>query len=194
MALGAETASASATVALTFDDGPQPAFTPQILSVLQLYGVHATFFCIGNQVQEYPGIVRQLYQSGNIIGNHSWDHPDLTRLSPAEIRKQLSSTSSAIQQATGVAPGLFRPPYDTSDATVQSIAAQLGLAQTGWTLDTLDWQRSGVDTIVNAVLTQAHNGSIILMHDGGGDRSQTIQALPRIIKELQQRGFTFVTL
>src|SRR5689334_24848688 len=94
MALGVGSASASATVALTFDDGPQPAFTPQILSVLQLYGVHATFFCIGNQVQEYPGIVQQLSQSGNVIGNHSWDHPDLTRLSPAEIRKQLSSTSS----------------------------------------------------------------------------------------------------
>jgi peptidoglycan/xylan/chitin deacetylase (PgdA/CDA1 family) len=186
--------SASATVALTFDDGPQPVFTPQVLRVLQQYGVHATFFCIGSQVQAYSAIVRQTVQGGNAVGNHSWSHANLTTLSPAAIRQQLSTTSAAIKRATGVAPRLFRPPYGATNETVRSIATQLGLVQTLWTIDTSDWQRPGVATIVNTVLTHAHNGNIILLHDGGGDRSQTVQALSQIISGLEQRGFTFTTL
>jgi peptidoglycan/xylan/chitin deacetylase (PgdA/CDA1 family) len=162
--------------------------------VLQQYGVHATFFCIGSQVQAYSAIVRQTVQAGNAVENHTWSHPNLTKLSPAAIRQQLSTTSAAIGQATGVAPTLFRPPYDATNATVRSIAVQLGLVQTTWTLDTYDWQRPGVATIVNTVLTHAYNGSIILLHDGGGDRSQTVQSLSQIITGLEQRGFTFTTL
>jgi len=186
--------TASATVALTFDDGPQPNFTPQILHVLQQYGVHATFFCIGSQVQAYPAIVRQTVQGGNVVGNHSWSHPNLTTLSSAAIRQQLSTTSAAISQATGSVPTLFRPPYGATNETVRSIAAQLGMVQILWTLDTRDWQRPGVAAIVNAALTSARNGSIIILHDGGGDRSQTVQALPQIISGLEQRGFTFTTV
>src|SRR5258708_33504042 len=141
----------SAMVALTFDDGPQPIFTPQILSVLQLYGVQATFFCIGSQVQEYPESVRNLYESGNVIGNHAWSHPDLTSLSPAAIRWQIGSTSDALRQVTGVEPTLFRPPYGATNATVRSIAAQLGLAQIAWTIDTDDCQRPRVDARVSPV-------------------------------------------
>lgn len=184
----------SPDVALTFDDGPQPTFTPQVLNVLQLYHVQATFFCIGSQVRKYPGIVRQTYQDGDVVGNHTWSHPNLTRLSPDEIRSQIRSASTAIQQTTGRAPTLFRPPYDATNATVGRIAAQLGLVQTEWTIDTRDWQRPGVAAIVSTVLNSARNGSIIILHDGGGDRSQTVQALPLIIKGLRQRGFTFIAL
>ncbi|MBO0789875.1 MAG: polysaccharide deacetylase family protein [Ktedonobacteraceae bacterium] len=182
---------AAATVALTFDDGPQATFTPQVLQILQRYRVPATFFCIGRQVQQDAALVRQTHQEGDVIGDHSWSHPNLTTLSPAAIRWQLRTTSVVIQQATGVAPTLFRPPYGATNATVRNIASQLGLTQIMWTLDTRDWQRPGVASIVNAALG-AHNGSIILMHDGGGDRSQTVQALPRIIDGLRQRGFTFI--
>lgn len=188
------TGSASATVALTFDDGPEPLFTPLVLRVLQQYGVHATFFCIGEQVQMYPALVRQTAQEGNMIGNHTWSHLNLTLIALATIRQQLSTTSAAIAQATGVAPRLVRPPDGATNATVSSIEAQLGLVQVLWTLDTEDWQHPGVAAMVNTVLTHARNGSIILMHDGGGDRSQTVQALPQIISELEQRGFTFTTL
>ncbi|GER91619.1 oligosaccharide deacetylase [Dictyobacter vulcani] len=181
-------------VALTFDDGPQPTFTPQVLNVLQLYHVQATFFCIGSQVRKYPGIVRQTYQDGDVVGNHTWSHPNLTRLSPDEIRSQIRSASTVIQQVTGRAPTLFRPPYDATNATVGRIAAQLGLVQTEWTIDARDWQRPGVAAIVSTVLHSARNGSIIILHDGGGDRSQTVQALPLIIKGLRQRGFTFIVL
>lgn len=186
--------SASPVVALTFDDGPNLVFTPQVRRVLQRYGVSATFFCIGQLVQRYPGLVQQMSQEGFAIGNHTWSHPDLTMRSPDAIRWQLSATSTAIRQATGVPPDLFRPPYGATNVTVRRIASQLGLLQILWTIDTRDWQRPGVRAIVSTVLANVRNGSIILMHDGGGDRSQTIQALPQIIIGLQQRGFTFVTV
>jgi peptidoglycan-N-acetylglucosamine deacetylase len=184
----------SPVIALTFDDGPNPVFTLQVDKVLQRYGVTATFFCIGQQVQQYPNLVQQTSLEGSAIGNHTWNHPNLTRLSPTAIRWQLSATSAAIRQATGIPPDLFRPPYGATNATVRSIASQLGLLQILWTIDTHDWQRPGVSAIVSSVLAKARNGSIVLMHDGGGDRSQTIQALPQIIIRLQQRGFTFVTV
>lgn len=184
--------SYSPVIALTFDDGPSLAFTPQILGVLEQYGVSATFFCDGQQVQSYPGLVQQMSQAGETIGNHGWNHSDLTRLSPDMIRGQLRSTSIAIQRATGISPTLFRPPYGDTNGVVSSIASQLGMYQILWTIDSRDWQRPGAGAIVSTVLTNARSGSIVLMHDGGGDRSQTVQALPQIIVGLRQRGFTFV--
>ena len=182
------------TVALTFDDGPHATYTPQVLHILRMYHVEATFFCIGNQVQKHADIVQQTFQDGNVIGNHTWSHPNLTRLSSKAIRQQLRATSIAIRRATGERPTLFRPPYGATNAKVRRIAAQLGMIQFLWTIDTRDWRRPGVAAIVNTVLSRAKDRSIILMHDGGGDRSQTVQALPQIIRGLRQRGFTFVPL
>jgi peptidoglycan/xylan/chitin deacetylase (PgdA/CDA1 family) len=184
----------SPLVALTFDDGPNPVFTPQIERILQRYKVSATFFCIGEQVQLYPGLVQRMYRAGEEIGNHTWSHPDLTRLSADAIQWQLRSASVAIQQAIGVSPIHFRPPYGATNRQVQRIASQLGMLQILWTIDTRDWQRPGVGTIVSTVLTHARNGSIIILHDGGGDRSETVQALPQIIVGLRQHRFTFVTM
>jgi peptidoglycan/xylan/chitin deacetylase (PgdA/CDA1 family) len=181
-------------IALTFDDGPSPVYTPQVLSILQRYKVHATFFCIGEWVQLYPGLVQEAFSAGNVIGDHTWSHPNLTRLSAYAVHWQLSSASAAIQYAIGSSPVLFRPPYGATDATVVSVASQLGLLQVMWTVDPRDWSRPGVDAIVNVVLSHATNGSIILMHDGGGDRSETVLALPLIITALRQRGFSFVTI
>src|SRR5512135_142970 len=118
-----------AVIALTFDDGPNPAFTPQILGMLERYGVSATFFCIGQQVQLYPALVQQTFRAGDAIGNHTWSHPVLIRLSPEAIRMQLNETSLAIQRAIGVAPWFFRPPYGATNGEVRSIASQLGLLQ-----------------------------------------------------------------
>jgi peptidoglycan-N-acetylglucosamine deacetylase len=185
---------AASEIALTFDDGPNPVFTPQVLRVLDDYGVKATFFCIGEQAREYPELVQQIQQAGDALGVHGWNHTALTKLSPDEIDQQLHSASIAIQQATGTTPTVFRPPYGSTDQTVVDVASALGLTQVLWSVDTDDWQRPGTEAIVNAVLTHAHNGGVILMHDGGGDRSETVAALPQIITALQQRGFTFVTL
>ena len=181
-------------IALTFDDGPNPVFTPQILHVLEHYGVKATFFCIGEQVQRYPDLLQQIQQAGDTIGVHGWDHTDLTKHSSDEIDQQLRSTSMAIQQATGTSPAFFRPPYGSTDKEVVDIASTLGLTQVLWTINTEDWQRPGVEAIVHAALTNVQNGSILLMHDGGDDRSETVEALPQVITGLQQRGFTFVTV
>ncbi len=135
-------------IALTFDDGPNPPYTSQILAILQDYGEQATFNVIGSQAAAYPALVQQESQQGNIIGNHTWTHPQLTHLSPAAVRHELQSTSNEIQ----------------------------------------------ADTIIQNVLKSVHNGSIILLHDGGGNRSETVAALPTIITRLDQRGFQFITI
>jgi peptidoglycan/xylan/chitin deacetylase (PgdA/CDA1 family) len=181
-------------VALTFDDGPNPYYTPQILDILQKYNVKATFFCIGRLVATYPSLVKQEYNAGHIIGNHSWSHPDMALLSPAYIQFQLVHTSDVIQKAIGVRPTYFRPPYGIMSVPVLTEAYHLGLTTVIWNDEARDWQRPGVSVIIQRILGLARNGAIILMHDGGGDRSQTVAALPYIIKGLRLSGFQLVTL
>ena len=181
-------------IALTFDDGPNPSYTHQILALLQQYDVKATFFVIGSEATAYPSLVQQEYQQGHVVGNHTWTHPNLTTLSPAAVRNELQSTSSEIEADTGALPTVFRPPGGNFNSTVQSIAASLGLSTILWNVDPRDWSRPGTSVIIQRVLDAVHNGSIILMHDGGGDRSQTVAALPTIPTTLEQRGFQFVTI
>jgi peptidoglycan-N-acetylglucosamine deacetylase len=181
-------------IALTFDDGPQPIYTLQVLHILQAYGVSATFFCIGRQIPRYASIVQQVSRAGNVIADHTWDHFDLTRLSIAGMQWELNHTAAIITQVTGVRPVLFRPPYGFINTTVKNEATQFGLTPVMWNVDPNDWRLPGTDAIVQRVLANTGNGSVILMHDGGGDRSQTVQALPQIIVGLQERGYRFVTV
>lgn len=181
-------------IALTFDDGPDPTYTPQVLSILEQYNVHATFFCVGDHVQDSPALVQQEYAAGHIVANHSWNHPDLTTLPADEMHTQLSITSDAIEQATGVRPSFFRPPYGAYNEQTFVQANALGLTSVTWNVDPDDWQEPGSSVIVDRVVDGADNGAIILLHDGGGNRTQTIAALPKILSRLQERGFRFVTL
>jgi peptidoglycan-N-acetylglucosamine deacetylase len=181
-------------IALTFDDGPNPDYTPQVLAILQKYRVKATFFCIGRQVAHYPDLVHQEYANGNLVGNHTWSHPNLTLLSSNDIEAQINLTADAIQQATGVRPTLFRPPYGIVNTRVLAQANLLGLTTIIWNDEARDWSTPGTSVIVSRVLRLAGDGAIILLHDGGGDRSQTIAALPTIITTLRSSGFKFVTL
>lgn len=181
-------------IALTFDDGPNPYYTPQVLAVLQQYHIKATFFCIGRQVAQYPTLVKQEYEDGDVVGNHTWSHPNLTLLASDAILTQINTTSDAIQHATGVRPTFFRPPYGTFNAQVLTQVNQLGLTTIIWNDEARDWTTPGVDVISSRILGLAGNGVIILLHDGGGNRSQTVAALPIIITTLQVRGFKFVTL
>lgn len=181
-------------IALTIDDGPSPTYTQQFLSILQQYGIHATFFVVGENVQNYPDLVRQEVADGHLVGNHTWDHPDLTTLSGNAVRTEISSTSDIVQQTTGIEPTFFRPPYGAINYGIQTQASQLGLTSTTWNVDPQDWSTPGTQIIINRVLNQVANGSIILMHDGGGDRSQSVAALKVIIPTLQQRGYQFVTV
>ncbi|WP_160145813.1 polysaccharide deacetylase family protein [Dictyobacter aurantiacus] len=181
-------------IALTFDDGPNPVFTGPILDILGSNHVHATFFCVGENARDYPEMVARENREGNIVGNHTWDHADLTQASDTMIQNELVDTNKVIQSDSGVAPVLFRPPYGAINTAVKAQAQQLHLTPVLWNIDTQDWSRPGTDAIVHAVLDNAGNGDIVLMHDGGGDRSQTVAALPQIIAGLQQRGFTLVTV
>ncbi len=181
-------------IALTFDDGPYPYYTSQILAILQRYQVHATFFCIGKNVQNYPLLVQQEYAGGHAIGNHTWDHADLTKLSRFGIQREITSASTVIQHTIGISPTLLRPPYGAITFSVRAQIVQLHLIPVMWSVDTEDWQRPGTNAIIRAVLTHASDGGIILMHDGGGNRLQTVAALPYIIEGLRQRGYEFVTV
>ncbi|NTU70411.1 MAG: polysaccharide deacetylase family protein [Coriobacteriia bacterium] len=181
-------------VALTFDDGPWPGQTDKILKILEKEGIHATFFFLGVRVKQAPKLARQVAEAGNQIGNHSLGHRNLKTSKPKVIRKQIEGGASVIYEATGVLPTWFRPPYGAVDAQVWK---QVRLSRSHgvmWTVDPQDWSRPGVKKIVSRVTKRAKKGSIILLHDGGVNRSQTVKALPKIIKNLKKRGFVFVTV
>jgi peptidoglycan/xylan/chitin deacetylase (PgdA/CDA1 family) len=181
-------------IALTFDDGPNPPYTTQILAVLQHYRVKATFFCVGTQVAKYPNLVKQEYTEGHIIGNHTWGHPNMPYLSIPSIIWQLTTAGDAIQHATGVRPTLFRPPYGAISSDVLTYTNYFALTIIQWNVDPRDWSMPGVNVIYARVLAQTSAGSIILLHDGGGNRSETVAALPMIIEWFQKHNFQFVTI
>jgi peptidoglycan/xylan/chitin deacetylase (PgdA/CDA1 family) len=178
-------------VALTFDDGPS-ADTPQFVRVLEAAHVHATFFLIGRQVPGHRALLRRELADGDALGNHTFSHPDLVRTGGA--RTQLMLTSAAIERASSYRPCVFRPPYGSYDGAVVDDAAALRLSTVLWDVDPRDWSRPGTDAIVARVLARVRDGSIVIMHDGGGPRQQTLQALPRIIAALRRRGFAFATV
>ena len=181
-------------IALTFDDGPNPYYTPQVLAILQQFGVKATFFDVGYLVADYPNIVRQEYRQGNVVANHSWSHPVLTNFSAQEVKSQLTSTTNIIQATIGARPFFFRPPYGAINNTVLAQARNLHYTTIMWDGSAEDWNLPGVNAIVSKTLYYARNGAILLLHDGGGNRAETVAALPIIIKDLKSRGFRFVTI
>jgi len=181
-------------IALTFDDGPNPYYTPQVLAILKQYGVKATFFDVGYLVADYPNIVRQEYIQENVVANHSWSHPNLTYFSAQAIQSQLTSTTNIIQATIGVRPTFFRPPYGAINNTVLAQARNLHYTTVLWDGSAQDWNLPGVNVIVGRILHYARDGAILLLHDGGGNRAQTVAALPIIIAILKSRGYRFVTL
>jgi peptidoglycan/xylan/chitin deacetylase (PgdA/CDA1 family) len=181
-------------IALTFDDGPSPGYTSAILDILAHYQVPATFYVLGVWVQRYPDLARAEVAAGHAIGDHSWGHPDLTRLSAGQVTGQLADTRAIIQQVMGVQTSIFRPPYGAYNRQILTIASGLGLSTILWNVDPRDWSRPGTGAIINNILGNTRNGSIILLHDGGGNRSQTVDALSTIIERLRARGFVFVSI
>ncbi|MGW4206303.1 polysaccharide deacetylase family protein [Streptomyces sp. NPDC004726] len=178
-------------VYLTFDDGPNTRYTQQILRVLAAHNVAATFFVTGSQVNAHPSTTRQTHLQGHGVQNHTWSHPDLTRVSLSRFRSEVTRTDQAIRAQTGYTPRCLRPPYGAYNNTVKSRASALGKKLRLWTLDPRDWSRPGPRTIENRVLNGVRPGTTVLLHDGGGDRSQTVAALPKIITTLKARGYVF---
>jgi cellulose synthase/poly-beta-1,6-N-acetylglucosamine synthase-like glycosyltransferase/peptidoglycan/xylan/chitin deacetylase (PgdA/CDA1 family) len=188
-------------IALTFDDGPDPDWTPRIARTLRRLRVPATFFVVGERVARYPGIVRDLVRDGFEIGDHTFHHASLSGLPGWQRGLEISLTESAVAGAAGIRPRLVRPPYSSEPNTVTADAASsyAAIARDGYlialsNLDSEDWRRPGIATIVRRSTPEGERGGIVLMHDGGGDRSQTIAALERLVPRLERRGFRFVTL
>jgi peptidoglycan/xylan/chitin deacetylase (PgdA/CDA1 family) len=180
-------------IALTFDDGPGP-YTPQVLAVLEREDVPATFFEIGNQERYFGASTNQIVAHDFVIGDHTFTHPQLNTLSSGDQQAQIFNQTKAIARYGAPFPRLFRPPYGNWNSTTISLLHRYKMLMVLWTLDTNDWQRPGTQAIVHRVLAGARPGAIVLMHDGGGDRSETVAALPTIIKDLRQRGYRLVTV
>jgi peptidoglycan-N-acetylglucosamine deacetylase len=185
-------------IALTFDDGPwDDPPTIDFVDLLARYHVPATFFEIGDQIGEYDrsgAVERKMLADGDMIGDHTWTHPDMVTLSPAQQRSQLELTAAAIRRATGFTPCLWRPPYGDISDPLDTLARSLGFLTIYWNIDPRDWSLPGVAEIESTVLESARNGGIVEMHFGGGPRQETLSALPDIITTLRKRGYKFVNL
>ncbi len=175
----------SKVVYFTFDDGPSSKWTPLILATLARHHAHATFFQLGSEAAAYPDLVRQVRAAGHTIGNHTYDHRSLPGLSSDGARTEIE---------TGPASRCLRPPYGEINESVRGIAATKNLAVVLWDIDTRDWAKPGIDAISDKVLNDVTDGSIILMHDGGGERSETVAALERLLTVLARRGYSFPAL
>jgi cellulose synthase/poly-beta-1,6-N-acetylglucosamine synthase-like glycosyltransferase/peptidoglycan/xylan/chitin deacetylase (PgdA/CDA1 family) len=190
-------------VALTFDDGPDPTWTPRILDVLQREHAPATFFVIGLSADQQPGLLRRMVAEGHEIGNHTFTHPDISAITRQQLRLEMNATERLLESVLGRRSLLFRPPYaeDVEPETPDEVSPLLftsgqGYYTIGMAIDPNDWQGPGVDAIVKSALDQVRNneGRIVLLHDGGGDRSETIEALPRLIQALRKEGYQLVTV
>jgi peptidoglycan/xylan/chitin deacetylase (PgdA/CDA1 family) len=180
-------------IALTFDDGPGP-YTPEVLGVLERFHVHATFFAIGKMERYFGSSTVREVRDGDVVGDHTESHPQLARLSAHEQHEELFEGLARIELLTGRRPKLFRPPYGSFNATTMRQLHAMRLLMVLWSADTEDYLQPGVPTIVQRALAGAHPGAILLLHDGGGTRTQTVAALPGIIRGLRGRGYHLVTV
>ncbi len=186
-------------VALTYDDGPNDPDTLKLMDVLARHDVKATFFLLGRFVQQKPEIVRALVSAGHVIGNHSWDHPRLIFASNAELLRQIEQTQSAIFDACGVMPTLFRPPFGGRRPGTLSAVRKFGLEPIMWNVTCYDWKATSADRVFAHAKRQIRGGDVILMHDGdqramGADRSHTVEATERVIAYCKSKGYEFITI
>ena len=182
-------------VALTFDDGPWPGQTEKILRILREQKVKASFFMIGYLVKRNPALARKVASEGHLVGNHTAGHQLLTKMTAAQIDKQLSGAERLLEADTGATVRWFRPPGGRMSPVALARVRDAGLKVAMWSVDPQDWRRGRkASQIAHGVVARVKPGSVVLMHDGGGDRAQTIRALPVIIRSLRSRGYRFVTL
>jgi peptidoglycan/xylan/chitin deacetylase (PgdA/CDA1 family) len=167
---------------LSFDDGPDPTWTPVILQILARYGAKATFFELGKMIQAHPGLRERVLAGGNTIGNHSISHPRLTKVSAARRHHEIFD---------GPKSHCFRPPYGATNAKVRADIKAAGMIQVLWNVDPRDWARPGSPAIVHRIVNHAERRKIVLMHDGGGNRSQTVAALKKLLPILKAQGYSF---
>lgn len=175
-------------IALTFDDGPHPIYTPQMLELLKEEQVPATFFLLGENVELYGDVVKEIAKEGHLIGNHTYHHVQITSLSLEEVCKEIQETSDLIEELTGTGTEYVRPPFGTWN---EELEERLNLIPVMWSIDTKDWTTQNVDWIVQETVKHAEDHDIILMHDS---YQSTVDAVKRIIEQLEAEGFEFVTV
>ena len=179
---------------LTFDDGPTATYTEPILDLLDEYGAKATFFQVGENAATYPELSRAVLARGHGLGSHTWSHRDLRKLSPDRLNRQIARTSNALRGLTGRPVTCLRPPYGAVNARVRSEVRDEHLDLKLWDIDPRDWKRPGAAVIARRVVSKAAPGAVVLMHDGGGNRSQSVRALDRILRSLDDEGYSFTSL
>jgi peptidoglycan/xylan/chitin deacetylase (PgdA/CDA1 family) len=179
-------------IAMTFDDGPSPETTPRLLDILKQRNIKATFFMIGQNAERNPAIVKRILAEGHEIGNHSWTHPQLSKLSDDRVTEEINKTQNAIKDSSGYTPVLMRPPYGAITARQKDwIEKQFGLSVIIWSVDPFDWKRPGASVIEERILAGARPGAIVLSHD---IHKQTVDAMPATLDALAAKGFKFVTV
>lgn len=185
-----------AEVALTFDDGPDLVHTPRVLDKLKTYGVKATFFLLGESVEKHPEVVKRMVAEGHVVGNHTYNHPNLVQVSDEEYHSQILRTGEIIQGVAGYFPKFFRPTYGSINENQVKWATEQGLMIVQWSIDTLDWQGLSAETITENVLANAFPGSVILQHSAPaeGKLAGSVDALDQMIPQLQAKDARFVTL
>jgi peptidoglycan/xylan/chitin deacetylase (PgdA/CDA1 family) len=184
-------------IALTFDDGPDAYWTPRVLDDLRELGVKATFFCIGNRIEANPDVLRRIVNDGHIVGNHSWNHPNLARIPLAQAREQIARTDNEIARVAGVRPRLLRPPYGALSEPLIREAIRINKKIILWNVDSLDWTPISAEQVAANILSHAGPGSIVLQHAAGGvgeSLQNTVNALPYVVRTLQSRGYAFLTV
>ncbi|AFS79831.1 polysaccharide deacetylase [Gottschalkia acidurici 9a] len=183
-------------VAITFDDGPNPVYTPQILDILKEHDVKATFFVLGKHAEIYPDIVLREKNEGHEIGNHTYSHINIDKTKIDKIEEEMLRTQNIIKDITKGEVKLFRPPYGIHNEQITKMAKENNMKTVLWTYyqDTRDWSSPGTDYIVETVLSGIHNGDIILFHDHNENESHTVDALKSIIPKLKEQGYEFVTI
>ena len=179
---------------LTFDDGPTSTYTKRVLDVLDKHDAKATFFQLGERASAHPELTRLVVARGHALGSHTWNHKDLRKLSRAKLNGQITRTSAALGKISGRPITCLRPPYGAANSRVKSAIRHKGLKVVMWDIDPRDWKKPGVAAITRRVVSKSHKGAVSLMHDGGGNRSQSVRALERILQKLSKKGYAFKTL
>lgn len=181
-------------IALTFDDGPSPEFTPKILALLNRYHARATFFVLGTEVAHFPKIVRDLVKQGSVVANHGYNHVNYFQLGVQGTARDAGKLATLLKEKAIPTVPYYRPPYGNTNKRLIAYMEKHGYTVTLWSIDTRDWAMPGTSFITRKVLSNAKPGSIVLMHDGGGNRTQTVRALAAILPTLESEGYKFVTL
>ena len=189
----------SRQLALTFDDGPDPTWTPRLAALLGRFNIQATFFCIGRRAEKYPELVRSLIAQGHEIGNHSYTHLNLWYRSPGKVRDEIARCQAALSISTGALPVLFRPPFGDRGLQVLLEARRLNLSTILWSLDSKDWNSPPADTVTDRIRRKAQGGDILLFHDGSHDgrfidRSSTFEAIGALVPWFSGQRYEFVTV